>query len=291
MKIIELKSNELRQLQLIELEMLIEVDRICRKHGINYSLAAGTLIGAVRHGGFIPWDDDLDVILLHDDYEKFVKVCETELDTDRFFLQDYRTDPGYRWGYGKLRRKDTEYIKSGQEMLKQKTGICIDIFNFEYVPDEEKERKKFMRQMFCIRKSMYAAMGRKNERSLLLRCVYSLLYLIPKKLVYLVKNRICQKYNERHTGHVNCMMLPLRKSPDGYPVSLFDNYIDMEFEGMNFMVASGYDMMLKMEYGDYMTLPPESERKGVMNAVKYQLVDVQYEELKARYERENINNE
>lgn len=291
MKIIELKSNELRQLQLIELEMLIEVDRICRKHGINYSLAGGTLIGAVRHGGFIPWDDDLDIIFLHEDYEKFVKICETELDTDRFFLQDYRTDPGYRWGYGKLRRKDTEYIKSGQEMLKQRTGICIDLFNLEYMPDEETERKQYMRKMFCIRKIMYAAMGRKNEKNVLLRAFYSVLYLIPKKIVYTVKTKICQKYNDGHTGFVTCTMFPPPNALNGYPVSLFDDFVEMKFEGMNFKVASGYDMILRSQYGDYMTLPPESQRKGVMNAVKYQLVDVQYEELKARYERENIKYE
>ena len=282
--IIELTTNELRQLQLIELEMLIEVDRICRKCGIKYTLDGGTLIGAVRHNGFIPWDDDLDVTFVHEEYEKFYEACKTELDTERFFFQDYRTDPYYRWGYGKLRRKNTEYMKFGQQMLKQRTGICIDIFDFEYLPDDQKERKRHMQKMFCIRKTLYSAMGRKNEKSPLMRAWYSLLYLIPKNLIFKVKNKICGRYNRIRSQNVLCMMWPTSTVPNGYPRSLFNEYIDIEFEGMRFMVAKGYETILKMHYGDYMTLPPESERRGVMDAVQLSFVSVTYEDLQKRYE-------
>ena len=125
----KLSSEELRKLQRIELEMLIEVDRICQKHNIQYSLDGGTLLGAVRHKGFIPWDDDIDVIMLRKEYAKFRRVCKKELDTARFFLQDYKSDPYYRWGWAKIRRENTEHVRLGQEFLKQKTGIFIDIFS------------------------------------------------------------------------------------------------------------------------------------------------------------------
>ena len=98
---IELDATTLRQLQMIQLEMLIEVDRICRKCNIQYNIIAGTLLGAVRHGGYIPWDDDADVALLRSEYEKFRKACKTELDKSRFVFQDHRNTRGYRWGYGK----------------------------------------------------------------------------------------------------------------------------------------------------------------------------------------------
>ena len=91
---IHLNETQLRQLQMTELELLEEVDRICKKCNIHYNIIAGTLLGAVRHGGFIPWDDDADVALLRPEYEKFRKACETELDTSRFYFQDHRNTPG-----------------------------------------------------------------------------------------------------------------------------------------------------------------------------------------------------
>ena len=104
-------------MQMIQLEMLAEVDRICRKCNIHYNIIAGTLLGAVRHGGYIPWDDDADVAFLRPEYEKFRIACETELDGERFYFQDHRNTKGYRWGYGKLRRKGTLFVREHQEHM------------------------------------------------------------------------------------------------------------------------------------------------------------------------------
>ena len=96
-KMVEINNEDLRKIQMIQLEMLVEVDRICKKCGIEYNIIAGTLLGAVRHGGYIPWDDDADVALLRPEYEKFRKACKTELDISRFVFQDHRNTKGYRW--------------------------------------------------------------------------------------------------------------------------------------------------------------------------------------------------
>ena len=100
-KAIKMPQQDLRKLQMIELEMLLEIDRICRKHNIEYFLSSGSLLGAVRHGGFIPWDDDLDIYMMRKEYERFLDICRTELNAEKFFMQTYETDPEYRWFYGR----------------------------------------------------------------------------------------------------------------------------------------------------------------------------------------------
>lgn len=117
-----LTEEELRQLQMIEVEMLEEVDRVCKKNGIKYCISAGTQLGAIRHKGFIPWDDDADLAFLRPEYEKFREACERDLDKERFYFQDYRNTPGYRWGYGKIRRKDTEFVRLNQEHMPYEQG-------------------------------------------------------------------------------------------------------------------------------------------------------------------------
>ena len=283
--VIDLSKDELRKLQLIELEMLVEVDRICRKNGIRYSLDAGTLLGAVRHQGFIPWDDDLDVMFLHEEYEKFYEACKNDLDTERFFFQDHRTDPGYRWGYGKLRRLGTEYIKAGQEKLKQRTGICIDVFDVQNIPDGQKQRKRYVRKMFCIRKTLYSALGRTNEKNPLMRLWYSLLYLIPNQTVHRIKDRITRKTDAAPTENVLFLMWPLRSCPYGFPRKLFDEYTELDFEGMKFMAIKNYDAYLRIRYADYMKLPPPEARKGVMEAATLSFTDISYEQILEIYHR------
>ena len=137
----ELSGEELRKLQLVEYELICEVDRICKKNNIQYTLYAGTLLGAVRHQGFIPWDDDADIAFLPEEYEKFFEACKRDLNTEKFFLQDYRTDEYYRWGYAKLRRNNSAFIREGQEHMKYHNGICIDLFSLYSVPDNRLLRK------------------------------------------------------------------------------------------------------------------------------------------------------
>ncbi len=106
--------EELRKVQVIQMELIKEVKRICDKYNIHYNMVGGTMLGAVRHKGYIPWDDDADIGFLRAEYEKFRKACRTELNHEKYYMQDLRDTEGYRWGYGKLRRKDTKFIRLNQ---------------------------------------------------------------------------------------------------------------------------------------------------------------------------------
>ena len=154
--IVKLNNEQLRLLQLNELAMLIEVDRICRKNNIKYTLAGGTMLGAVRHKGFIPWDDDIDVRFKREEYEKFYEACKKDLDNEHFFLQEYRTDPNYRWGYSKMRLKGSEFIRIGQEHMHYVTGVNIDIFITDNIPDNAIQRRIQIIKSYCLRKIMYS---------------------------------------------------------------------------------------------------------------------------------------
>lgn len=122
----KLSADELRKLQLLELDILKEVDRICRKHNITYTIYGGTMLGAVRHKGFIPWDDDVDVAMLREDYDRFYKVCATELNS-KYYAQSLETDRDYRWEYGRVLLNGTRFVRCNQEHLKAQTSIFIDI--------------------------------------------------------------------------------------------------------------------------------------------------------------------
>lgn len=269
-------QEETKKIQKIDLEMLIEVDRICRKYHINYSLDGGTLIGAVRHKGFIPWDDDVDVIMLRKEYHKFQKACRKELDKTRFFLQDYKTDPEYRWGYAKIRRKNTEYIRYRQEHLKQRTGVCIDIFVADNVPDGKVMRKIHYFVCYCIRKTMYAPLGAKDADHYLLRQWYALLNRIPIKKVFQIRNLLAYYSNKSRTELVSHYTFQYPESCKyGLPRKCFDDFIEVEFEGRKFKAFKDYHTYLTMAYGNYMELPPEKEQIPKTQLSTLKLIDVE----------------
>lgn len=258
---IKLNNDQLKHLQRVELEMLIEIDRICRKYDIRYSLDGGTLLGAVRHKGFIPWDDDIDVIMLRSEYEKFFSACKKELDTSRFFLQEYRTDKYYLFGYEKIRRKDTVFKRIGQEHLKQHGGIFVDIFVADNVPDESVIRNIHLFLCFLIRKGLYSEMGKKNADSIFMKSIYKLISFIPRDFWFSARNLIADKCNKNKTELVRHMTHNYRKECRyGMPAVCFEDFTELEFEGRKFKAFRNYDLYLSTLYGDYMKLPPVEQR-------------------------------
>lgn len=256
-----LSKEELRKLQLIQVEMLEELDRICRKCGIRYNIIAGTLLGAVRHGGYIPWDDDADVAFLRPEYEKFRKACETELDKSRFYFQDHRNTPGYRWGYGKLRRRDTLFLRQYQEAMPYEQGVFIDIFPLDNVPDNYLRRSLQNLECFCVRKLLWAPVGKLADRNVLRRLLYKGLSHIPTKAIFHHYHEMIARANREKSRIVRILMFPTPNSEYGYYRSWYENSTDTVFEGRVFQGIKDYDSYLSFKFGAYMELPPEDKRK------------------------------
>lgn len=256
-----IEQDTLRQIQMIQLEMLIEVDRICKKYGIKYNIIAGTLLGAVRHGGYIPWDDDADVALLRPEYEKFRQVVKTELDTSRFYFQDNRRTRGYRWGYGKLRRKNTLFLREHQEHMPYGQGIFIDIFPLDGVPDNYLLRSLKNFECFCVRKILWSKVGQIAERNILKRKWYKLLARIPENKIWKHYNRMVVFAGRKRTRMVRILTFPTPNSEYGYYRSWYENSTDIAFEGKTFRGIKDYDSYLRFKFGEYKKLPPIEERK------------------------------
>ena len=153
----KLTPQEFRTMQLLELDLLIEFDRVCRRHGIKYCITCGTLLGAVRHKGYIPWDDDADIAMLREEYEKFRAVAD-EMDASVCYFQDHYNDPEYLWQYGKLRRTGTSFVRVGQEHMKGKTGVFVDIFVLDDCPKSVLGMELQDLWCFFLRKILYLSL-------------------------------------------------------------------------------------------------------------------------------------
>lgn len=256
-------------MQLLQLGMMEEFDRVCRKHDIKYFISYGTLLGAVRHKGYIPWDDDGDICLLRNDYEKFREVAH-ELDSNICFFQDHTTDPAYRWGYAKIRRVNTVYIRQGQEHMSYHTGVCIDIFPLDGMPHSTAGMLFHDFRYFCLRKITYSEVGKCSvSEKAPVRMIYKALSRIPIDWVFKRAEKMGEEYRDDEDGLVRPWAYPSigRDFPErpirgqmGLPRKYLKERREYLFEGDLFWGPADYDSVLTYCYGDYMTPPPEDKR-------------------------------
>ena len=267
-------KENLRELQLNELAILVEIDRICRKRDIEYSLFGGTMLGAVRHGGFIPWDDDIDVAFSRKEYDRFRKACHEELNHSRFFLQDHVSDPNYPWGYEKMRLLGSELTRPGQEHIKCKTGVFVDIFVMDLVPDAWLLRRIHFLACYLIRKLLYAQLGMRQEKNLVKRLFYKWCYkTIPRDKVFALRDKLASMCNSKPSKLMRHMTFPHpARSKYGCPAKCMNRFRDIQFEGYIFRCYRNYKTYLKAHYGDYMSLPPTNKRIPELTIGKLELI-------------------
>ena len=261
-----MEKEQLRQLQLCELDILTKCSEICEKYGLKYFLMFGTLIGAVRHKGFIPWDDDIDIAMPRMDYEKFVKIADRELPHNYKVLHFSK-----RWDVPNkiLRVENTNttmipFDKNGNLVEKLKHGIQIDIFPIDGFPSEEKKQKKLF---FQVRLYMKIDTYFRQTCSKSYSMPHNIIILLCKLIsIFMGRCFWIKKYNSVlksfSLNESSCVSNagwgfdPYRI----YDANFFNDSVELEFEGRNFKCPKNWEKILKIEYGDFMVLPPKEKR-------------------------------
>lgn len=248
-----------KTMQDILLEGLKEIDRICRKHDIKYSLGGGTCLGQVRHGGFIPWDDDIDIDMTVENYEKFLEAAKTELDTSRFYLYTRENQPNFHRSFSRLGILDTTLSLSKWEKAGKKCNVFIDIMRCSYMPDDREARKKLSTKLFLIRCiEHYKELGEFPHK---LAPKYKPLVeiasiMVPVKLLQKYEDHLIKSVKGR-TGWM--LDDSVTHGPyEGYPSKGVDEYVDVQFEGITVMNKKDpHDFLVYLygeNYGEW--LPP-----------------------------------
>ena len=248
------RITDIQELRNIQLGIMDDIHNFCIKHNIKYSLAGGTLIGAFRHQGYIPWDDDIDIYLMRNDYERFLHEYNDA--SGRYQLLSPGTPNHYFYTFSKV--VDTHTIMYEDETKGFEIGVYVDVFPVDYVPDDMKER----RRVFWWKHMLYKIRRCKMSKTVCLHSTiafYCYRYLpVTIGFIDLLLDRYIHR--RRPSGFI-CEMCETERPLKGcYSVEAFDETFDVSFENKTYKSMKGYDEYLTNTYGDYMTLPPENQR-------------------------------
>ncbi len=253
-------EEKLRQLQLTQLEILKVFDKFCREHDLKYSLYAGSLLGAVRHKGFIPWDDDLDVCMSRTEYERFLSLWVQDT-PEGYVLQNKENSKYFDQSFSKIRKDHTTFLQDAWQIGNHHIGIFLDVFPIDRIPNGKLNRLVF--KWHCMKYQLLTREFMPPNGNLLVKAGSALILVCtPKRHREKVRQNTLKKitkYNDQHDLETVAIetMASLRKpfAPD-----MLDEYVDLPFEDGEFMCFAGWDNHLRRKFGDYMQFPSEEER-------------------------------
>ncbi len=263
-------NNDFVKLQQAQIEIYDEIVRICESNKIQYFAIGGTAIGAVRHHGFIPWDFDIDIAMIRNQYDFFKKCCETQLGS-RFQYIDYNTTHNYIRPHAVLGIKNTVLHTVYDKYNKYKTelGIYVDIMPFDNVPDDPKEKRKHAKRIKRIR-DIIGFVKQDCYDASKLKKIIKFLRALPFMGISLDKyNQLLDKemrrFNNNETVYLSCMAGKYTYDREMIKRSYIGTPIKMKFGDREMYVPEDYDSYLRHVYGDYMKLPPKEEQVANMS--------------------------
>ena len=264
-------QEELKNIQKIEVNILSDVILVCEQLNITYFIVAGTAIGTIRHNGFIPWDDDIDIGMTREDYDLFIKSAPDLLPKKYYLQTPYSRDAVCPYTFSKVRLNGTKFIEYRNRTQKMNQGIYIDVFPFDEVPDDEKENKKqfknvrFWKNLYYYRTTPDIDVPPENIKSKLKaifrRVFYYCLFFINPQYIIRKADEYSKLYNGKNQSALSSLDYPKRnimyiKKDELYPLRLH------KFEDIDVYIPFKCEEYLTNQYGDYMKLPPENERVG-----------------------------
>lgn len=268
-----MKELTIQELKQSALDTLTFIDGVCTKHNIKYYLAYGTLIGAIRHNGFIPWDDDIDIFMFRNDFNYFRQVLKEKPNT-RFKIQYAPDDEYYTLTFPKVVDTDTVLIPHDERYYKD-LGVYVDIFPLDAVPEEKETRTKYQKRLTQLKK-LHTLLQYKfwikgaSITNNLMRCLlWPSIFIKPNWLA-----RYMDKFAYQYEGSNTSLCGNMLHGAYGYTretfkKDFFKNGIKWSFEGRYFVIPTEYDKLLTHIYGDYMKLPPKEKQVTHHNFIAY----------------------
>jgi len=255
-------SKDLEALHGIAFEILLEIDRVCRKNTIDYFLDGGTLLGAARHHDFIPWDDDLDISMMREDYEKFLSVAPLEMDP-KYFVQTRFTDPGYPFGYTKVRKNGTLCVEACFGERLTHNGVWVDVFPYDLTSRKTLRSKQLKWRLLMRTLTLRATSGQGNNSWG--KPKKALRWALHTALKPISPSKIVDKLESCRTAPADDEDIVITCFHDfnrlfELPPEILKPFDSLTFRGRQFPVPRGWEHYLEMHYGDWRQLPPEEKR-------------------------------
>ena len=258
----EICSEEFKQLTL---DILFFVDKFCREKGIRYFLAFGTLLGAIRHKGMIPWDDDIDIMMPRDEYNRFIRFMQEQKKKTVYQVNCFETDSQFYLPWARV-CNNTTILLNRPHRIEKDLGVWIDVFPIDNAPNPE-ERDEWFEEYELKRSKMWFTIQTPYEKYNFKKQLFSTALL--RRLYYGVRHfnkyrdefmQCALRFNSQESTDmmIPCTMYKLRPL---FPKKVFDQAIEVDFEGRKLMAPEQYDTYLRIVYGDYMQFPPLEKRK------------------------------